>query len=116
MEERAMVEMRYELHESVTVEQLRDAIHNIWEKIQTDSSLREQIKKDGIDLNELNPIDLDKAITIEREGMGIDPVTAAVIVAFAPVAATVLKDLWTNVFLRIIKQKMGIDVINPKQE
>jgi hypothetical protein len=48
------------------------------------------------------------ALGVHRQGAGLDPASTAIVVAFAPVAARMLHDLWTKVILPRIERDKGV--------
>jgi hypothetical protein len=98
---------------SISDGDLRDEISKLWRELQTDSSLRRQAEARNIDLAALAGLSSEEAIQVKTEGMGFDPATTALIVAFAPVAAKVVRDLWDNVLLPRIRRDKGADALLP---
>ena len=97
----------------ISDEDLRSEITRLWKELQTDSKIRHQAEAAKIDLEALRGLSPDEAIQIRTEGMGLDPATTAIIVAFAPVAAKVLADLWDHVLLPRIRRDKGADALPP---
>jgi hypothetical protein len=104
------VVMRYEL-KHLSLDQLNAEIDKIWKELNTDPGLREEATEAGIDLDALSRVNPSEAITIKREAAGFD--YTPIIVAFAPVVATIAKDLWTSIILPRIKKRKGMDVVTP---
>jgi|SRR5581483_6475949 len=107
----------------VTIDDLNSHLDELWIELQTPGSwLRRQaegvLQSQGEDpskaLKAIDSMARSEAVTIKRVGAGIDPATTAVIVAFAPIAAKVVSDVWTLLFNRI-KKKFGDDSLQ-KQE
>ena len=83
----------------ISVNELSVELDQLWNELKTDSQLRRRAEEVGIDFDQLRPLERSQAVTVEREGAGLDPATTAVIVAFAPVIAQIVADLWEHVLL-----------------
>lgn len=108
---------RYQL-KNVSMKALSDEIETLWSQLQKPGSkLREDALAKGIaaeELDELSRRKYNEVIKLKK-GAALDPVSVALIVAFAPVAAKVTKDLW-ELFLPRLKRRFGQDAIEPKSE
>lgn len=103
-------EERFVLNAQFSVDDLGAKLDELWAELQRENST---VRKDadglGIDLTLIDGVRRDDAILLRREGAGLDPATTAVIVAFAPVAAKIAKDLWDHVLLPRILRAWGAD-------
>lgn len=105
----------YQLN-NVSMEDFSREIENLWKQLQKpDSKLREEAIAKGLpaaELDELRKHNYDEVIELRR-GAALDPASVALIVAFAPVAAKVIKDVWERlIFPRLVKQ-FGRGTIEP---
>jgi len=106
-------ELRY-IVKGFSVDDLSTELDRLWQELKKESKLRAQAEAAGIDLKALQTMGRGQAITARREGEGLDPATSAVVIAFAPVVAKIVADLWTHVLLPRIRQARGADAITPK--
>jgi hypothetical protein len=106
----------YDLHK-VPLKDLTDQIDDIWKQLQNpDSAEYELAIRNGIDeavLADLKNYSRDEALKL-KHGKGLDPATVALIVAFAPVAAKITKDVWDNFILGRLQKRFGAKAIKRK--
>jgi hypothetical protein len=108
-------QIRYS-YKNIDQSELEAKLDEFWVQLQQDSELAAEARKQRIPLDDLRGKKRGDVITVAKEGEGFDPVTTALIVAFAPVAAKVARDLWTKLlFPRILKAK-GKDALTPKKK
>jgi hypothetical protein len=105
--------IRYSYKE-VDQQQLESELDTLWQQLKEDD-LAAEARAEGIDLSSLAGYSRDQVITVTKEGHGFDPVTTALVVAFAPVAARVAKDLWTKILLPRILRNKGKNALTPKR-
>jgi hypothetical protein len=86
----------------------------LWVQLQKDESLREQARGLGIDLTVVDGRSRAEVLDVEQQGPGFDPATTAIVVAFAPVAARIVEDLWVEILLPKLKQILGEDAIGDR--
>uniref|UniRef100_UPI003F4987B1 hypothetical protein n=1 Tax=Actinoplanes sp. CA-084688 TaxID=3239901 RepID=UPI003F4987B1 len=90
-------------------------IDTFWAEVDTDDELRKELANAGIDLDEVPADERAGAIRVGVHGAGVDPGSVALIVAFAPVANTVLVSLWKQVLLPRIRSRYGRDAIQDER-
>jgi hypothetical protein len=102
--------------EDITIQELDDKVDEIWNKVQNDPDFRKWAKDNEIEVDQLKNVERKKVITIEKETQeaGLGDVATAIIVAFAPVAAKVAKDLWEKVIFPWLLKEMGHNKIKAK--
>jgi hypothetical protein len=89
-----------------TADQLSEDVAEFWRTYDRDPELRGDVAKAGIDAAAIAEVDRDTSIRFSEDA-GLDPLTVTLIVTFAPVAATVTRDLWTKVILPRIERRWG---------
>jgi hypothetical protein len=103
-------------YKNIDQSELEAKLDEFWAHLQQDSELAAEARKQGIQLDDLRGKKRAEVITVAKEGDGFDPATTALIVAFAPLAAKVARDIWTKLLLpRILKAK-GKDALTPKMK
>lgn len=103
---------RLVLHPQFCLDDLNAKLDELWGELLRDGTAsRRDAKELGVDLALIDGVKREDAIVLRREGAGLDPATTAIIVAFAPVAAKITKDLWDHVFLPRIVRAWGADSI-----
>jgi hypothetical protein len=107
-------QIRYN-YKNINEKQLESMLDEYWKQLQEDSDLATEAKAEGISLEDVRGKSRDEVITVEKEGEGFDPATTALIVAFAPVVAKVVRDLWEKILLPRILRKKGQDALTPKK-
>lgn len=104
-------EIRFLPSGDLTAEKLKTFLEKEWKELQDPSSrLHQEAEARGIEIEKVTDLKLSKAIEVKQES-GLDPVTATIIVAFAPVAAGIVSDLWAHVLLPRIRQHFGEDAL-----
>jgi hypothetical protein len=111
---RMETEIRYS-YKGISQQELEAKLDEIWGQLKTDSDLATEARSQGIDLSALSSLPRAEAITVRKEGKGFDPVTTALVVAFAPVVATIVKDLWQKIILPRITHDKGKDALVQKK-
>ena len=99
----------------LTVSELSAIVDDLWQNLETDPDLRRNAHNGGIDLAKIPAIASHEALVIEQQESGFDPATTAIVVAFAPVAAEIIRDLWLCVLLPRILSENGDDAIGPNE-
>ncbi len=109
--------MEWELR-NLNVKDLRSEIQRTLDELKSDPALRAMATQANLDLDEIDRVlattGKDKLIEVESRGAGLDPATTAVIVAFAPVAAKIVRDIWDHVILPRIRKDHGSNTLSPK--
>ena len=105
-----MAEIKFVANRNIQREKIAEGIEELWNDLKTDQGLREIAKLEGIDLQKIDQIEKNP-FTLEAKGQGMDPVTIAFAVAFAPVVAEICRDTWRVVFLPRLKRRFGEDLI-----
>ncbi len=100
---------------SLTVSELSAIVDDLWQNLETDPDLRRDAHNGGIDLEKIPAIASNEALVIEQQESGFDLATTTIIVAFAPVAAEIIRDLWMYVLLPRILNENGDNAIGPNE-
>jgi hypothetical protein len=103
----------YELHQ-VSISDVIEEIDNIWRQLQQpDSPLCKEAENNGIDpaaLAQLKSHSRSEALELDHGG-GLGAEGIALIVAFAPVAAKITKDVWDKFILPRLQRRFGSKAI-----
>jgi hypothetical protein len=101
-----MIKKVYQLDgENLKLSVLNQTLDTMWEDLQGDTGLRDMAEEQGIDLSKLEGLKREEAFVVGSDEAGADA-TAIFITILAPVATTILIDLW-KIFLEHIRQKKG---------
>lgn len=103
-------DLRYE-GTVVSIDELRKAADEIWSEARYSDEIKRIVKKHGKDPELVSGTAREDLITIRREGAGLSAEVTAIIVAFAPVAAGIAKDIWVHFILPRLKKKFGEDAL-----
>jgi hypothetical protein len=95
----------------LSVERLQQEIAEYWTALEVSPELQSEATSAGLTRAMLGELDPADAISIRVDSSGVDPATVALVVAFAPTANRVLKDLWTTVLLPRIRSRWGDDAV-----
>lgn len=104
-------ELRYS--SGLTLNELNSKVDKLWSQLWDDPRMQQEAAAAGIDLSTITRIRTD-VVTLRREGAGIDPVSTAIVVAFAPVIAKIARDIWERILLPKILQDKGKDTLVKK--
>jgi len=100
--------------DKVSLKDITEEIDKIWERLQDPDSAEYELGiKKGLKpavLAKLKNYSRSEALPL-KHGQGLDPATVALIVAFAPVAAKITKDVWDNVILERLQKRFGTKAI-----
>jgi hypothetical protein len=99
----------------LSAEQIQSEITRFWRELETSPELEAELKASGFDPAVLYGIQGTDAITLRVGTSGADPISTLLIIAFAPAANRVLKDLWTTVLLPRIRRRWGDDAIGDER-
>ena len=102
------LDREYTLRGFRNVNEFEQAIDSLWSDPAVQAELKTLDVYGGI-------TERRDAITITRAAMGIDPAASAIIVAFAPVAAKVVVDIWDKIIIPKIERKFGKDAVRPAE-
>ena len=103
---------RLVLHSQFSVDDFNGKLDALWAELLRDgTAARRDAEELGVNLALIDGVKREDAIVLRRDGAGLDPATTAVIVAFAPVAAKITRDLWDHIFLPRILRAWGADSI-----
>ena len=105
-----MAEIELVANRNIKREDIAKAIEELWSDLKTNQDLREIVASEGINLKAVDQIAANP-FSLEARGQGLDPVTIAFAVAFAPDAAEICRDVWRVVFLPRLKRKFGDNAI-----
>ena len=98
----------------MTVQQVRQEIDAFWEDQNSGRGFSgEELSRIRAELAGTHDLEQSHAITVSVDSSGADP-TVLLVVAFAPTANRVLKDMWSTVILPRIKRRRGDDAVGPK--
>ncbi|MEK6336953.1 MAG: hypothetical protein AABM67_18675 [Acidobacteriota bacterium] len=105
--------------EGVSVTEVTEEIEKVWGQLQQpNSEFAKLAVEKGVNADELESLrkySLEEVLVLKKGG-GFDPVTVALIVAFAPVAAKITKDVWDNFILGRLQRRFGKNAIAPKED
>jgi hypothetical protein len=94
----------------VSITDVTEEIDALWAKLQEpDSDAAQEAIERGIsaeDLEELRKFSREEALPLNNGG-AMGPVAVALIVAFAPVAAKITKDVWEKFILPSLERRFG---------
>jgi hypothetical protein len=107
-------EIRYR-PKKIDQRQLDSELDKLWQQLLEDPDWASEARDADIDLTELSAHSRKDLLTVSAEGDGLDPATTALVVAFAPVAAKVARDLWDKILLPRILRNKGRDALVPKE-
>lgn len=100
---------------ALTAQQVRQEIDAFWEDQNTGQGFSDdELSRIRAGLAETHDLEQSHAITISVDSSGSDPSAVLLVVAFAPTANRILKDMWSTVILPRIKRRRGEDAIGPK--
>lgn len=103
----------------ITADDIDQKLDQVWHELSTpNSSLAKKAMAESMDLAQLKGRMRSEVITVHTEGAGLDPATTAIVVAFAPTVAKILRDLWCRILLPRILHDFGEDTLKeePRQE
>jgi hypothetical protein len=95
----------------LSAESLQQEIARFWADVPESPELQAEVAAAGLDYPAPDNALLAGQITVRPGSSGADPVTVALIVAFAPAANRMLKDVWATVILPRIKRRWGQDAV-----
>lgn len=102
---------------TLSADQIQAEIAQFWQALDDpgSSTLKTELSAAGLDLTSLADVDTENAITVRPGRSGADPVTAILIVALAPSANQIVKDLWATAVLPRIRRRWGDDAIGEEK-
>ncbi len=86
------------------------ALGSIWSDLQADGDAADRLRAAGV-LGE----PLSAVITVRPAASGIDPLTVALIVAFAPTANHLAQSLWDELLLPRLRRDTGSDSLGEER-
>jgi hypothetical protein len=95
----------------LSAEQLQSEVSRFWRDWGASPELEGELRAAGFNYGALAEIQDSGAITVRVGSSGADPSSVLLIIAFAPAANRVLKDLWKAVLLPRIQRRWGDDAI-----
>jgi hypothetical protein len=99
----------------LSADQVQQEIARFWTELEASPELQEELAGAGISSDLFRDVDPSDAITVRVDSSGVDPISVALIVAFAPAANRALKDVWTTVLLPRIRRRWGDDAIGDQR-
>lgn len=99
------------LRGELSAEQLSKEIGDFWAELKVSSQLQTELAAAGFDLGALADVERSEAISVRVGSSGADPASVLLIIAFAPTANRVLKDLWATTLLPRIRRRWGDDAV-----
>jgi hypothetical protein len=101
----------------LSVDQIQTEIARFWQDLDNpdSSGLKAELSAAGLDLTSLADVDTQNAITVRTGASGTDPITVVLIVALAPSANRIIKDLWETALLPRIRKRRGKDAIGEEK-
>ena len=87
--------MRIAFHKNIQLKDIEAELDRAWVEMLEDLKSRKR----------------SDVVTLKQEGQGLDPITTAYLIAFAPVSAAVAKDIWMHFLLPRLKRKFGEDAV-----
>jgi hypothetical protein len=101
----------------LSVDQIQAEIARFWQDLDNpdDPALDTELSAAGRDRAELADVDRKTAIDVRPGGSGVDPVTTVLVVALAPSANRIVKDIWATVLLPRIRRRWGDDAIGEEK-
>jgi len=102
---------------TLSAEQVQAEIAQFWQVLDNSGSgaLDAELSAAALDRAALAGIDRENAITVHPGRSGADPVTAILVVALAPSANRIIKDLWVTVMLPRIRRRWGDDAVGEEK-
>lgn len=101
----------------LSIERIQKEIARFWKEFNasTSSALVSELEAVGLDRAALGGVDQEDAITVRASASGADPTVVLIIVALAPSANNIVKDLWTTLLLPRIRRRWGEDAIGEEK-
>jgi len=100
----------------VTAREVGEKLDQVWNELNKPGSpLAERAQSLQVDLSQVKGKSRADLVTVNEQGSGLAPATTAIIVAFAPTAAKILRDLWDRILLPRILHDLGSDSLTPKK-
>jgi hypothetical protein len=102
---------------ALSIEQIRTEISIFWHDFDTsnNAALDAELQAAGLDRRMFANVALESALTVQASASGADPTSVLIVVAFAPAANRMVKDLWTTVLLPRIRRRWGEDAIGDER-
>lgn len=100
-----MIDIIYVPRDRQAASDVSREIYGFWTELAKDERCRDEVRAAGLDPSELQKIG-PEGITIKMQGAGLEP--TAILLAFG---SKVLYDLWKQVLLPWVKQKLGDDIL-----
>lgn len=98
--------------QNLTRADLERELDTLWNELRADGATRDAALARGINVDDVP--DRRDAISVTTDAAGFTPVETAIIVAFAPVAAKVARDIWEHIILPRIRQRYGQNALEKK--
>jgi hypothetical protein len=98
----------------LSVDQLQAEIALFWAELGSSRELSADLKHAGFNEGRLLSAKDADSITVQVDASGADPASTLLIIALAPTANRVLRDLWSTVLLPRIQRRWGEDAIGAK--
>ena len=101
---------------NISLSELSKVVDELWGKLQTDPQTQQAAREEGIAPEKLSSMVRTDVLSIRRDSSGFDPITTAVVVAFSPVAARIVTDVWEKFILPKLLQLKGDDSLVPQRD
>lgn len=101
----------------LSVDQLQAEIARFWREFDNPagSQLDPELRAAGVDRSTISDVNRQSAIVVRAGASGADPNVVLIVVALAPSANRVLKDLWKTIVLPRIQRRWGEDAVGEEK-
>jgi hypothetical protein len=101
----------------LSVDQLQAEIAQFWQELGNpgSSGLDSELRAAGLDRSAISDVDTQNAIAVRAGTSGADPNVVLIVVALAPSANRVIKDLWKTIVLPRIQRRWGEDAVGEEK-
>ena len=101
----------------LSADQLQAEIARVWQELDdpASSGLDSKLRAASLDRVAISDLDRQSAITVRAGTSGADTNAVLIVVALAPSANRVIKDLWKTVVLPRIQRRCGEDAVGEEK-
>lgn len=100
----------------LSAEQLKSEISHFWHELECNGVSTSELDAHGIHCEKFTSISTNQRIMVTIGRSGVDPTETVLIVAFAPTANRILKDIWETTLLPRIRRRWGEDALGKRKE